>query len=341
MDHGSNFRDGYDFRRFDARVEQQAEHWRGMAVDRGGWSPYAAHGTPTSSLKEAGWVTDGRNIAFVKRRARLEHKAVDIQGLGIEKIAADMGFDLGVPVAPGCLWQPPGREKQKPWYLSAAPFSFNARNTYPQYVARAAGSLRYPDPADKTLARAKIERQILTDAATANTALWVFHVFIGDQHEHMRPNNFQASVTARRQAGVRIAAHDHAYAEMAFVRPHVVNHSDAALWPFGGNCAAYTGRMTAGRLEGIAGNWRPPVDIGAADAMLARLEAYPRERIAEIVYRVPRDVLPGARKEKMVKDLMISKHKTIGWFNRRLAEFAGSCAEPPRPSVLYHIPHGP
>ena len=311
-----SFDDSYDFRRFDGRVETQATRWADMDVDRSAWTV-----TRPATNDKPEWVGNGRNACMVKERGRLALKFIEEpQCLAVEKIAADLGFDLGVPVAPGCLWDRPGRNAERPVYLSLAPFALQDAHTYDSYVSPFR-KVNTQDTSHRTnfTRRSSMERQVLTAAADVNTALWVFHVWIGDHREHQKPTNMQMSLAGAGRKP-RLAAHDHAYAPLKFERPEPADGrgDDVDQWPFMGRNARY---VPDANPHAPADTWRPPIDVKAADAMLARIAGYDPKRLQEVVARVPASLLDADRKQEIAQNLNESRRKTEGWFSRRLDHY--------------------
>jgi len=255
-DVGNLFADGYDFRRFDPEVETIAAAWRGMTVDQGReWQPYTPSGSNPMrrrrTLEDCEWVVNniidplGMNnssFCFVKRKARLAAKEPNVHKLGIEKIVADLAYDLGVPVVPGCLWNPEPENPEKIWFLSLSPFPMDAKNTYTDYVAmnrtQEAFSDLPPKQQPRTVTQEALERRILKEAAAINTALWVFHVWIGDQSEHKNSGNMLISLDEMKENGIRLASIDHAYAKLKFdPSPRFTNMRPTETYPFSGRNA--------------------------------------------------------------------------------------------------------
>jgi hypothetical protein len=269
-----------DLRRFDSRVEAQARTWAAMDVDRDEW-PDAGNG----------WVSRGRLECFVKQAPRVSGRTVT-GSLAAEKIVSDMATDLGLPVAPGCLWQPPGLDNDKYWYLSLCPFRTRDGNTYGKMLQRPSARAGFGP-----------EKALLAEAQAQNTALFAFHMWIGDHMEHKLPINMLVSLENRATRGIRIAAHDHADAALAFQLPPLragkLDKDISYAFPFAGT---------------VPQGWHPAIDEQALDATLARIDAYPRDRLKDVVHRIPGTLLGTPQKEAIVSSLQRSAGETRRWF---------------------------
>jgi hypothetical protein len=315
MDQGSNFRDGYDFRRFDARVEQQAARWRGMDVDTDFWKPY-----DKLSTEKDEWVTDGRNVCYIKTATGKIYK---------EKIVADIGYDLGFPVAPGCLWQPPGMTLScaNETFLSLAPFSLNKKNTYCDYLDIINPIKTNDEEIRKALLRKRgfIENRLLLEASAANTALWLFNLWIGDQAEHQFSQNIQLSIADMRNRGVRIASHDHAEANLRFFRPHSCNSELLGL---------FSGQHTRVPDEDGSTKWHAPIDRKALFVAINRINAYPQAQLHSVVDRIPGTFLKAGKKKEIARALCKSRLQLTEWVRD---QFGSSDEEAPKPATSWGI----
>ncbi|MEM6904165.1 MAG: hypothetical protein AAF556_13085, partial [Pseudomonadota bacterium] len=167
-----------DFRRFSDEVEEIAARWHGQARMGEDWQPTAELAARGRTAFNSGMKTDGQgNTAFAKFKGRLETpmESEAIMGLANEKIAADLGYELGVPVAPGTLWQPPGaalagQDPNRIAYLSLNPFGKEGggpANFMLEDWRRETGM-------DKIAAN----RDVVGRVGTQSSALWVYHAFI-------------------------------------------------------------------------------------------------------------------------------------------------------------------
>lgn len=288
-----------NYRYFSNESEERAATWRAAAIDHTPWQPSR---DSKRDLETCGFVSIGDEHAYVKRAGRRHSLLSEEQGregLAVEKIVSDMAYDLGVAAAPGSLWQPAPEQPDKIWFLSLNPFGQNATNTFSNFRSFVQESFN-----NAASGRAISADLLLQQAASQNTALWVFSVWTGDWPEHSgRPDNFLFALDKDNPERAAIASIDHADACLAFAKPQStgVGQKDYA-GPFNGRAQGYY-RMR----EGIPA---PAVDRDAARDMLDRIRNYGEENIREIVDRIPEVLLSNERKESIVSGLLNSKELT-------------------------------
>ncbi len=284
-----------NFRGFDPYIEKQALAWRGMAIDTSEWQPHILNPSSSERIKRipklntCKVVARRNQICFVKRPT----SSTTTLGLAKEKIAADLGLDLKIPIAPGCLWQPPQAEISELWYISLVPFCLRGGNRLDiftlTYGFKAGQQMWQLDRYDR------ITDSIAQRTAKQNTALLMFHGWIGDVNQHNYETNMQVTLQDWRRYGPRLAAHDHANAQLRYDDELRDSSIDKFL---------NTGPLAEGLSKRDP---RPYIDLETAQAVLQRIMDYPHSKIEEIVWRIPSSLITNLQKRQFCKDLIKSK----------------------------------
>ena len=206
-----------DFRQFSDEVEEIAARWHGQAGMREDWSPVLDQGNQSRDLFMPGFVENAAGMrGYAKFRGRVDEPRDEVARIGLanEKVAADLGYELGMPVAPGTLWQPQnaaGREDIG--FISLNPFTREAGGTFDRVM----DNLRHENGGDAT----QLNRQVLGQIGAQSSALWVYHAYIADLDEHSNRGDNMLIAHANTAIGApggespRIASIDHGCSNMA------------------------------------------------------------------------------------------------------------------------------
>jgi hypothetical protein len=292
------------YRKFPDHVERLAESWRLQTVIDDPWTP-KGNDRKDVSLENCSFVEKEGLGAYVKRLGRRHSLLSEQEGremLGVEKIVADLAYDLGVPSAPGCLWRPDPEQPDKIWYLSLNPLgqdgeTFSEVKSYLTQRFNEASGANLPAP-----------ETILRNAADQNTAMWVFSLWTGDWSEHSsRHDNILFSYDHGVEES-RLSSIDHADAKLAFEEPLNFGIQRDYMGPFnGGKQSSYE----AGRTIPA-----PPIDVQAARDMLERIRRYDPAKLRAVIDRIPESLMSRERKDQAINGLLSSIEKTASFVER-------------------------
>jgi hypothetical protein len=252
------------YRSFSPALEALAATWRQEVVTQLPWRivepervmPGEARTFFVTAGEVDGFAKPGRNQPPVSEHPRAAH----------EKVAADLAFELGLPVPPAVLWDRRGATSEQERYvaISALPFA-------PAVPWRSV--LRAPE----LLAR------LLPRLGRAASAMAVFDSWLGNADRVNAGNVVLRETSADRESTLQVAYIDFANALSRAWLPYQTWSTVLPLrcYPEGG-----------------------AVDLSAMSDLLERIERLDRNVIADIVARIPEGFLSDACRAVIVKGLL-------------------------------------
>lgn len=251
---------------------------------------------PKVNIEEAVWVEIGGCYGRIKRLGCHstpswgEDHPQQKAKIGIEKIAADLGHELGVAAVPCGLI----KHDERYWALSIYPFEGEPCGSFPR-----------GNDGKTSIDFAKSSHDldaILEAVKDENTALWAFHVWIGDQIEHTtRPDNMLLNIENGTPC---IAAIDHAGADLKISNAKPVLEY---LGPFNGRSKSMFGLYEKMDIA--------PHNPAVLEETIVKIETMPEDTIRKIVGRIPDELIPKEGKEFCIKSLMQGQSDIRGRMN--------------------------
>lgn len=252
------------FRVFTTDVEIVAAEWRRQVLTTDVW---AVAGRPGDKGGESAgfFVRSGDRGGFAKP-GRDDPPVAQCPRAAHEKIAADLAFELGLPVPPVVLWDrgsaPEGRER----YVAISLLVFRNLHTWSQVEAE-------PSLAQRLAAA-------FSEAASAMSA---FDTWVGNT-DRQNPANLLAHLDDRSDPALTRVA----YIDYAYSLSHSWNQGEA--WKLPTAVAYYPS-------QGV-------LDVAAVGEAVSRIEELPEALIGEIVSRVPAGFLIPERSRVILEGLL-------------------------------------
>lgn len=256
------------FRAFPEAAEAASQQWRAEVLTGLAWTVVGSPGERGGEAQSffvrsghaGGYAKPGRNQPPVTQHPRAAH----------EKIAADLAFDLGLPVSAVVLWDRGKVSSPNERYLSISLLVFTPAFTWGQIEGQP-GLVQRLAPA-------------ISETASAMTA---FDTWVGNT-DRINANNLLAQLDDRQDPPLARAAY--------------IDYANSLSYGWRANETAW--------MHGGAVGWYPTQvapDLAATAEGIDRIEALPTDVIEEVVGRIPPGFLTDECRQVILKGLLHRK----------------------------------
>jgi hypothetical protein len=235
-----------NLRTFPPSVEQLARQWRGEVLTASAWTQVGER--IAGSESEPFFVRSSEGRVGLAKPGTAEPPVHRFPRAAHEKIAADLAYDLGLPVPPAILWERPVSEAKQQRYASISAIAFPRANVWASIPSHVAGRIL----------------PLLTSQASA---MAVFDTWIANTD---RQND--GNLLVREDVSVSPPVLRSAYLDFA--------HSMACRWEKGERWWKLEDAVAC-YPDGV------PLDSVVMGAFIRKIEGFPEATLRGIVNRIP------------------------------------------------------